>query len=116
LQQQPDDWRLRVVVAALELALGRPAQARDELQRVLLSQPDAAEAHYLLAVLHRDSFGDATEARTGFRSYLRHAPGGRFATEARGFLDQDDAPQVPTSERTSVPIIAQDAPEPGAAP
>lgn len=110
LQQHPEDWRLRFVVAALELALGRSDRARDELLRVLAAQPQAADAHYLLAVLHRDTLGDEPAARAGFRSYLRHDPDGRFAAEARSFLDEHETHSVPVSERASVPIIAHDSP------
>src|SRR5262245_52067727 len=50
LRSHPRAWQLRYLVAAIELALGRPAEALIELQRILAQRPHAAQAHYLMGV------------------------------------------------------------------
>ena len=63
LRRHPHAWRLRIVVASLQAALDRPAEAAAELRRVIMQQPAAAAAHYQLGVLQRDSFRDRAAAR-----------------------------------------------------
>jgi len=86
LRRHPDAWRLRLLVAAVQAALGRVDRAIDELERVTTQVPDAAEAHYLLAVWHAEHLGDEARARASFEHYLAHAPEGAHAPEARDWL------------------------------
>jgi tetratricopeptide (TPR) repeat protein len=95
LRRHPDDWRLRYVAAAIEAALGRHARAADELRRVIAQRPDAADPHYLAAVVARDARGDDEATREGFSAYLARAPHGAFAAEAAAWLaehPEEDAP------------------------
>jgi tetratricopeptide (TPR) repeat protein len=94
LQKHPDDWRLRLIVASLYTAVGQPARARDQYERVVQQQPDEPTARYGLAVLLRDEFHDRVGADKHFREYLRVAPDGAHAEEAKGSLlkDLSDAP------------------------
>ncbi|MGZ3456566.1 MAG: tetratricopeptide repeat protein [Polyangiales bacterium] len=89
LQKHPDDWRLRLLVASLYTAVGQPARARDHYERVVQQQPDDATARYGLAVLLRDEFHDRVGADKHFREYLRLAPEGPHAEEAKGSLLKD---------------------------
>ncbi|RYZ05483.1 MAG: tetratricopeptide repeat protein [Myxococcales bacterium] len=82
LRRHPRAYRLRFVQASLLMALGEVAQARQELERVLATRPEHADAHYTLAVLLRDDLGNRLEADTHFRDYLRLSPGGVHAEEA----------------------------------
>jgi tetratricopeptide (TPR) repeat protein len=86
LRRHPQAWRLRIVVASLQAALDRPAEAAAELRRVLAQRPGAAPAHYQLGVLQRDAFRDRAAARRSFQAYLRHDREGRFAPEVAAWL------------------------------
>jgi tetratricopeptide (TPR) repeat protein len=86
LRRHPHAWRLRIVVASLQAALDRPAEAAAELRRVIIQQPAAAPAHYQLGVLQRDAFRDRAAARRSFQAYLRHDREGRFAPEVAAWL------------------------------
>lgn len=97
LGRHPDAWRLRQLVAAIELALGRTQRAREELARVTRDHPHVAAAHYLLAVIARDQLGDAPAASAAFAAYLRDHPDGEHAAEARSWL-RDQAGASPAAE------------------
>ncbi len=86
LRRHPDAWKLRYLVAAIRLALGRPSEAAEQLQRVIRQHPDSAQAHYLLGVIERDAFRDARAARARFEAYLARAPRGPFAPEVLAWL------------------------------
>ena len=112
LTRHPEQWALRLVVASIHMGLGQPEEARSELERVLHDTPDAPppQAHYFLAVLHRDAFDDADGARTHFRRYLELEPEGSHAEEARSSVLEPAGglPQpIPAEE---VPPAVQDVP------
>jgi tetratricopeptide (TPR) repeat protein len=83
LQEYPDDWRLRQVIAAILAALGEYPEAKEQLVRVIEDAPSQALPHYALAVLYRDQLEDAEQARTHFIKYLELAPEGRHASESK---------------------------------
>lgn len=95
----PEDWPLRYLVAALEVALGQAERARTELDELVAVDPTRAEPHFLLAVLARDHDRDAQAARRAFAAYLARAPAGRHAAEARRFLRRPAAAASPTTAR-----------------
>jgi Flp pilus assembly protein TadD len=95
LRRHPQAWRLRYLVAALQLALGEQLEATRHLQRVVAQRPEAAQAYYLLAVIARDWARDELAVRDGFAAYLEHAPDGAFAAEAQNWLA--DHPRVATN-------------------
>jgi hypothetical protein len=105
LSRHPDAWRLRQLVAAIELALGRTERALAELARVTRDHPHAASARYLAAVIARDALADAPAASASFAAYLRERPNGDHAAEARSWLR--DQPLAPP---------AAEPPTPGASP
>jgi thioredoxin-like negative regulator of GroEL len=86
LRAHPNDQRTRLVLAALEAAVGYETQAEEELERVLSAEPRNADAHYALAVLYRDGLGSPGRADEHFRVYLSLRPDGSHAEEARGSL------------------------------
>lgn len=108
LRKFPRDARTRLMVGALYAAINEGDHAREQLERVVngasdgaRSTPDAgdgasafarrtarleAHAHYLLAVVARDSDNDAVGADRHFREYLRMEPTGAHAEEARASL------------------------------
>ena len=86
LQRHPEDVRLQFVVASLEAAVGDQQKALAELRALTKRDPDDAEAHFALASIVRDGQGDPDEADRHFREYLRLAPTGQHAGEARASL------------------------------
>ena len=86
LAKHPQDAGTRYILGTLYAAVGEPTAARVELQRVLKAQPAQADVHYTLGVLLRDQQEDLAEADGHFREYLRLAPAGPHAEEARASL------------------------------
>jgi tetratricopeptide (TPR) repeat protein len=85
-ERHPEDLRMRFVLGTLLQAVGEPKAARVELEVVVKRAPAQADAHYALAVLLRDEINDSSAAETEFREYLRLAPQGPHAEEARNSL------------------------------
>ena len=86
LKKHPDDWKLRLLVAALYGGIGEPGTERAELEQVLAVNPNEATGHYALAVLLRDQYGDVVGADAHFREYLRLDPQGDHVDEAKAGL------------------------------
>ena len=86
LKKHPDDWKLRLVVAALYGGIGEPGVERAELEQVLAVNPNEATGHYALACLLRDEYGDVVGADAHFREYLRLDPQGDHVDEAKAGL------------------------------
>lgn len=85
LEKDPENYHLRYLVGTLYAAIGDTPHARTEFERVLVTDPDHAQAHYALAVLLRKS-DDWVKADYHFRQYLKLAPKGPHAEEARASL------------------------------
>lgn len=100
LEEHPEDWPLRHLVASIHLGLGHPDDARRELERVIADAPNEAEPHYLLAVVLRDELGDVDGARPHFQRYLELAPEGRRAAEVSRALEIVAVTREPTREPT----------------
>src|SRR4051812_25200846 len=77
LKKYPAQPRLRYLLGTLYAALGDVARAKQTLEQVVVREPKMANAHYTLAVLLRDGFGDVAAADTHFRAYLKLDPTGR---------------------------------------
>lgn len=86
LVKDPNNHRLRFVVATLYLSIGEVKKAQEELTRVANEAPDNALAHFTLGVLLRDDVADVVAADRHFREYLRIEPSGEHAEEARASL------------------------------
>ncbi len=101
LRAHPSAWRVRYLAATIQAALGDVDAAVSELERVVrdhtLDHPEAAEAHYLLGVLQRDTRADDRAALDSFAAYLARAPNGEHAEEARGFLRDHERSTAPTT-------------------
>lgn len=85
LRKTPADHRMRLVLGTLLVNVGDVVAAERELDRVIEEAPHVAGAHYARAVLARDE-GDVVVADRHFREYLRLAPRGDHAPEAKGSL------------------------------
>lgn len=116
LKKHPQDFRLRLLVASLYSAIGQPAVAREHYEKVIEQSPDDAMAHYALAVILRDDFKDRAGADKHFREYLRVAPEGPHAEEAKGSLLKSVEPMAtagPSSQEASgkpTPLVTPPAP------
>jgi|CZKU01.1.fsa_nt_gi tetratricopeptide (TPR) repeat protein len=86
LPDDPENATLHMLSGLLEAAVGDRDVARREYETVLRSHPDDSSAHFALAILLRDASADARAADAHFREYLRLAPGGEHAAEARASL------------------------------
>lgn len=86
LHRHPRDWRLRQLVATLQSSVGEFADAQLQLREVVRQQPAEPLPQYLLAVLLWEQAKDGTSASIHFTRYLRLAPNGRHAPQARAAL------------------------------
>lgn len=86
LRRHPDDREIRLLLSTLYTAVGENERAVEQYESVLTDAPDDAYAHYALASLLHDQGGASLRADAHFRAYLRIAPRGEHAVEARGLL------------------------------
>ena len=103
LQERPNDIQLRLLLAAVRLGLAQFKEAHTELTEVLGQQPNHAAARYLRATIARDHVGDPRAAARDFVVYLKVAPNGPHALEAKAFLNSAfrKRPTVRLKRRTS---------------
>ena len=73
LNRDPNDWRLRLVVASIHEALGEIGKAVEELEEVLTTEPGRALVHYRLGVLYGGLHASREAARSHLREYLPRA-------------------------------------------
>lgn len=110
LAQHPREWSLRMLVASIQMGLGRHQVARAELERVLADAPEEPpEAHYFLGVLLRDELEDVEGAREHFRRYLALAPDGNHREEALALLPPEERGLPIRMERHADPPVEADA-------
>jgi len=89
LKRHPTDPRMRFLLGTLYAALGEPVAAEQQLSLAARTDVDNAALHYALAVVLRDQIGDAVRADSHFRAYLRLAPDGEHAEDARSSLFEE---------------------------
>lgn len=86
LEAHPEDVHLRFLVAELRAATGDTSGAEEDLEKVVAEKPDDPTFHYAFARLLKNPVGDPVGADREFRAYLRVAPDGVHASEARASL------------------------------
>ncbi len=91
-QKHPNDIRVRYLLGTLYGAIGDSARARGELEFVVTAKPDDPEPHWALAKILHDEGKDPALADGQFREYLRLAPTGAHADEARASLLPQGSP------------------------
>jgi len=94
-QKHPNDVRVRYLLGTLYGAIGDSAKARSELEFVVTAKPDDPEPHWALAKILHDEGKDLLLADGQFREYLRLAPTGAHADEARASLLSEGGTQTP---------------------
>lgn len=96
LRDHPADWPLRLVVATIHEALGDPARAQSELERIVGAVPAIPLPHYRLAMLYRSQHADQERAKVHLKAYLRLSPKGPHAAEVMSALREVvDVPMGP---------------------
>ncbi|MGB3052209.1 MAG: tetratricopeptide repeat protein [Polyangiales bacterium] len=88
LRDHPAHWSLRLVVASIYEALGDRARAESELEHIVRAQPERPLPHYRLAMLYRNREDDRGRSKAHLEEYLRLAPQGPHAPEARSVLSE----------------------------
>ena len=86
LRRHPGHRAVRLLLAALYTAVNASTLAAEQYERVLIDEPDNAEAHFALASLLHDCGREHALADQHFRAYLALEPHGAFAAEARSLL------------------------------
>jgi tetratricopeptide (TPR) repeat protein len=86
LSKNPDDQNLRFVTGALQAQIGNRVAARDHLVGAAAKMKQNAKVQFAVAAFFRDDMQDRAEADPYFREYLRLAPTGEHADEARGSI------------------------------
>ena len=77
---------LHLLYGLLEASIGDVDVARREYEAAIRIHPDDSAIHYALAVLLRSALVDPDGSNAEFREYLRLAPHGEHAAEARSAL------------------------------
>ena len=93
LERRPEDRSTRYVEAALFVALDRLSEAQRELETLLRTKPDDADAYLALGRIYRDA-GD-NRARPMFEKYLALSPNGDSAAQVRFELAGPTQPDLP---------------------
>lgn len=86
LSRNPDDAHLRFLTGALHARIGDRVAARKYLVQAAQDLPQDAKVQFSVATFFRDDLSDKVEADPYFREYLRLAPRGEHAQEARASL------------------------------
>ena len=94
-QKHPADARVRYLLGTLYAAIGERAKARSELEYVVSAKPNDPEPHWALAKVLHDEGKDPTLADGQFREYLRLAPTGAHAEEARASITPENNEKSP---------------------
>lgn len=86
VRRHPDDVHARYLLGTLFNGIGAFDRARAEYEAVIAAKPDVPDPHWALALLFRDDLKDEAQATVQFREYLRIAPTGPHADEARASI------------------------------
>lgn len=86
LARNPDDAHLRFLTGALQAQIGNRPGARKHLVQAAKELEKDPNVQFSVATFFRDDVQDRIEADPYFRDYLRLAPKGEHAAEARGSL------------------------------
>lgn len=87
LAEHPDEPRALVLLAQVELELGRVDDALATAQRCAEVEPAMADCWLTIGVLQENA-RENRAARDAYRAYLRLAPDGAYADEVRRALDR----------------------------
>jgi tetratricopeptide (TPR) repeat protein len=86
LTRNPKNAHLRFLAGALYVSIGDPVRARQRLEEAARDLAGNPEVQFSVAVFFRDELSDKVGADPYFREYLRIAPTGAHAVEARASL------------------------------
>jgi tetratricopeptide (TPR) repeat protein len=83
LSRNPENARLRFLTGAIYASIGDRSTARSHLVQAASDLPKDAEVQFMVAAFFRDNLNDKVVADPYFREYLKLAPKGEHAEEAR---------------------------------
>lgn len=86
LRTHPGDLKLRFLVGTLYAGIRDGAAAKAAFEAVIAGDPTHADAQFALASVLRETLADPVGADEHYREYLRLAPRGPHADEARASL------------------------------
>lgn len=125
LRKHPNDQRTRFVLGSIYAGLGDESAAQRELERVIEANNNP-EAHFALAQLLYQGPKAYADADRHYREYLRLAPSGPHAAEARerllhemppaGTTTSNNLMPMPTAPEGLLPMPMPSASAPAAAP
>lgn len=90
LRMHPSDAELRYLVATMYHGLGQTPAALHELDQVLASDVDHADAHFLSALLLHEGHFSAADVKRHLERYLALNPHGVYAYEARQLNESNE--------------------------
>ena len=86
LARNPSNARLRFLTGALHASIGNRVTARRHLEKAASDLPADPSVQFAVATFFRDDLQDKVVADPYFREYLKLAPKGEHAEEARASL------------------------------
>jgi predicted Zn-dependent protease len=102
LVQHPNDAHVRYLLATLYSAVGDGQHAHEEANNVVNARPNDPDPHFLFGTVLREE-KDLVGADKQFREYLRIAPHGAHADEARAALLKEVPPPSNTPWDGGIP-------------
>jgi Flp pilus assembly protein TadD len=92
--RHPSDVRVRFLLGTLYAAIGDGEHAQHELEYVVSVKPNDPDPHWALAKVLQEVKKDPVMAGDQFREYLRLAPTGAHAEEARATINTTTQPET----------------------
>jgi hypothetical protein len=86
VEAEPEAADILVMLARVQLELGRPGEARSWAKKALQGKRDLPDAYVYLGGAEQE-MGRPAEAKTAYRKYLELAPTGSHASDLRAILD-----------------------------
>jgi tetratricopeptide (TPR) repeat protein len=86
LSRNPENARLRFLTGALYASIGNRTVARKHLEKAATDLPKDPEVQFAVAAFFRDDLQDRVGGDAYFREYLKLAPKGEHASEAKASL------------------------------
>ena len=87
IEAEPEAADIMVILARVQLDLGRPGEARSWAKKALQGKRDLSDAYVFLGGAEQE-MGRPAEAKAAYRKYLELAPTGSHARDLRAVVDR----------------------------